>query len=74
MMMRSNFESSGYKAMKIKEVDRYAAPRPAGFGIAAAPARAISRPSGGLGLRAGLLGALCVGAVFALLGLLYSFG
>jgi hypothetical protein len=68
MMMRSDFEISGYKQMKVKEMDRMAGPRLPAAG--SARRRAEARP----GFGAALLGAACVVAVFAVLGLLYSLG
>jgi len=68
MMMRANFENSGYKPMKVKEFDRQTvtftptAPRSA--------RRAESRP----GFGAMALGAVCAVAVLGVLGLLYSIG
>jgi predicted lipid-binding transport protein (Tim44 family) len=68
--MRANFENSGYKAMKVKEFDRSAGPRFDQPVRARAARAAASRP----GFGAALLGAVCVVAVFGLLGLLFSFG
>lgn len=69
MMMRSNFEISGYKQMNIKE-----------FGSISAesgrlpPMRPKAKPPTRPGLLAASLGAVCVLGVFALLGLLYAMG
>lgn len=68
MMLRSDFEMSGYKAMNIKHYEDFgAAPRGVG--------RASRRESAGKpSLAATVAGVLCVAGVFAMLGLLYSIG
>jgi len=55
--------------MKVKDFDRAAPIR-----YETAPARAVRRQDNRLGFGAAALGVVCVAAVFALLGLLYSIG
>jgi hypothetical protein len=68
MMQRTNFESSGYKQMKIKEFDPVMTRSPSDR------ARLRARRQSSPGIGTAVLGAFCVVGVFALLGLLYSFG
>ncbi len=69
MMMRTNFECSGYKPMKIKEFEPINAnPLPT------ARSRRRSRHDSSPGVGTAVLGAVCVIGVFGVLGLLYSFG
>ncbi len=69
MMMRTNFDVSGYKQMNIKEFGSIS-----GDSARLAPLRRKASPPTRPSLLAAALGAVCVLGVFALLGLLYTIG
>jgi hypothetical protein len=74
VMMRANFESSGYKPMKVKEFDRMSVQR---FEAAREPSNRMARQSRApkkLGIGTALLGGACVVAVFGVLAALYAMG
>jgi hypothetical protein len=67
MMLRGNYENLGYKPMTLKHSESLGSP----LSLAA---RRRREPAGRPSLAFAGLGALCVAAVFGLLGLLYSLG
>jgi hypothetical protein len=68
MMMRANFENSGYKRMKVKDFEHQTVT------FTPTAPRTTRRPESRPGFGAMALGAVCAVAVLGVLGLLYSIG